>query len=97
METYFQSGGRNYIRKDPSAVLDYSFDWSEWLGEDTIQSAVCTVDDGVTKENEANSTTAVTVWVSGGTSGSDYAVRCTITTVAGRTDERTIYLRVRER
>lgn len=39
----------------------------------------------------------VTVWLSGGDTGSTYDVACRITTDAGRTDERTIHIRIRER
>lgn len=83
--------------KDPEAVLDYTFDWSSWLAvSETISSAVTTVT-GATKDSASNSTTAVTVWVSGGTVGTPATVECKITTSAGRTDERTITLRVQER
>jgi len=39
----------------------------------------------------------VTVWLSGGTAGINYKVACLITTAAGRTDERTIWIKVVDR
>ncbi|MCJ7440416.1 MAG: hypothetical protein MUO25_02375 [Thermoanaerobaculaceae bacterium] len=83
--------------KDPNAVLDYSIDWSHYLGTDTIATATWTVQAGLTKVTESKTTTTATVWLSGGTAGTDYPVICRITTVGGRTDDRTITIRVRER
>jgi hypothetical protein len=83
--------------KDVSAVLDYTFNWSPWLdvGE-TISSHVATVT-GATKDSSANSTTAVTIWVSGGTVDTTATVACKIVTSLNRTDERTINLRITNR
>jgi len=84
--------------KDPSAVLDYAFDWSNWLAaNETISSATVTVDAGLTKDSQSNTTTKVIVWLSGGTLGTAYKVACRITTNQGRTDERTIGIRVTDR
>jgi len=98
------------FRKDPDAVLDYHFVWSDWLDDDTISSHTVTADDGITIDSsEINSeslaldgvtytaSTVVTVWLSGGTDGSDYDVACKIVTADGRTEERTIRILVRER
>ena len=76
--------------KDPDAILDYEFDWTRWLGDDTISSVVITVPTGIVKDQSSNTTKKVTVWLSGGTAGSMYLIACRITTAEGRTDERTI-------
>jgi hypothetical protein len=71
--------------KDPSATLDYTFDWSKNLPtEDTITAAVVTVPVGITKVNSAVTTDgrAVVVWLSGGTAGNTYSVNCRITTAS---------------
>ena len=86
-----------YFTKDPDAVLDYLWDWTAWLDGDTITSAIATADAGLTVESSSNTTTAVTVWVSGGTAGETYSLTCTIDTAGGRTDERTSRIRVRAR
>ena len=75
------------LEKDPDGVLDYGFDWAEWLGTDTISSYVLTLTTGIT----------LAVWLSGGTAGVKYDVACRITTTGGRTDERTVSVRVLER
>jgi len=83
--------------KDPQSTLDYSWDWAPWLGTDTIATALVTTPAGLTELSEATTTTKVTVWLSGGTVGQSYTVTCKITTVAGRIDERSLLIRVRDK
>lgn len=84
--------------KDPNAVLDWAFDWSRWLAtSEAISSSEVTVQEGLTKDSQSNDTDTVTVWLSGGTLGVTYEVTCSITTNQGRTDERTIGIRVTDR
>jgi hypothetical protein len=84
--------------KDPDAVLDYSFDWSAWLGgAETISSYTIDVDTGITVDSDSESSGVVTVWLSGGSVGTTYAVRCEIVTSDSRTDERTLFVKVRQR
>ena len=56
-----------------------------------------TLTTGITLAGESNDLTTVTVWLSGGTAGVKYDVACRITTTGGRTDERTVSVRVLER
>lgn len=101
-DTYSEIGNpRPWITKDPDAVLDYSFDWTDWLNAgELIDSHVVTVD-GVTKDSDTRSGAIVTAWVSGGAAivGQMASVTCKITTnsVPARTEQRTVYLRIRER
>ena len=84
--------------KDPSAVLDYVFDWTEWLATgETITDYTITADTGITVDSSTELDGKVTVWLSGGTAGQNYKVACKITTSAGRTDERTIWIKVTDR
>lgn len=86
------------IPKDPNAVLDYAFDWTEWLESgETISSHVVTADTGITKDRNSESAGTVTAWLSGGTAGDDYTIACKITTTADRTDERSIVIHCEER
>lgn len=90
---------RRIWEKDPSAVLDWAFDWSNWLStsETITGTPTITVDTGITMGSQSNTTSKVTVWLSGGTPGTTYKVACRITTNQGRTDERTIGIRVTDR
>lgn len=87
----------NYT-KDPDAVLDYIFDWSEWLAtSETISTSVMTVSPGLTLDSDNHVSTQATAWVSGGTPGTPYTLANKITTNQGRTDERSITIRVTNR
>jgi len=84
--------------KDPDAVLDYMFDWTDWLASgETIISHTITAETGIVVDSSTESAGKVTVWLSGGTAGENYKVACLIVTSAGRTDERTIWIKVVER
>jgi len=88
----------NQYTKDPSAILDWAFDWTDWLAAaETITDHTITADTGITVGSSTKDTGVVTVWLSGGTAGINYKVACKITTSAGRTDERTIWIKVVER
>lgn len=84
--------------KDPQAVLDYQWDWSDWLETaETITAGTVTATTGLTLDSSVVGTTDVTAWLSGGTADQVYPVTCHITTSAGRQDDRTILIRVEER
>ena len=96
------------FRKDPSAVLDYKFDWKaltngtgikDWLAiGETIVSYTITATTGITVDSSylTDANTSVTVWLSGGTEPMDYSVTCHIVTSAGpREDDRSITIRCR--
>ena len=92
----------NRFLKDPEAVLDYQFDWSEeWLegGEppERILTHVITVPPEMTLDKSEEADGKIAVWLSGGTAGENYKVACLVETSAGRTDERTIWIKVTNR
>ena len=72
------------------------WDWSSWLGADTISSFTVTVS-GVTLDSSSNTDTDVTAWLSGGLVGQSASATCSIVTAGGREDDRTITLRIKER
>jgi hypothetical protein len=83
--------------KDPDAVVDYAFDWSEWLDAgETISSYTITVN-GVTLDSDSQTTTTVTAWLSGGTANTLATLACEIVTSDSRTDERTANIKIRDR
>lgn len=88
----------NYFIKDPDSTLDYTVDWTQWMSSgDTIASVTWTVPSGITQVTSTNTSTKAIVWLSGGTVGQSYQVRCRIVTVGGRTDDRTITIIVRQK
>lgn len=85
--------------KDAEAILDFSVDWSAWLAAgESISSSVWSVPAGLgTPFSPTYGSGSATVWLSGGTDGADYVCTNRIVTSAGRTDERSITIRVRSR
>jgi hypothetical protein len=83
--------------KDPQSKLDYTVDWTAWLGSDTIAASTWTLEAGLTKDSETRTATTSTVWVMGGTPGMIYRATCQITTAGGRIDERSILIVVAQR
>lgn len=80
--------------KDPDARLDYSVDWSRFLGSDTISAVAWFIKDaagvktsvvagttvnGLTFEGGSNSNTVARGVFSGGANNSSYVVTCRIT------------------
>lgn len=87
------------IEKDPSARLEYGFDWVArgWLGDDTIAVSTWDVPTGLVKEDEETASGRCVVWLSGGEVGQTYRVTNHIVTVAGREDDRSLTIRVSQR
>ncbi len=82
--------------KDPDSKLDFGFDWSAWLGTDAITASVWMADAGLTLTGDAFDATKTTVWVEGGTAGEKLSATNRITTAAGRIDDRTIVITIKE-
>jgi hypothetical protein len=98
--------------KDPDEMLDYSVDWSRFLGSDTISSVTWYVyDENDTKQQLSDSAVVnglqfVTGTLSGqvatarfslGTNNVRYTVVCRINTGQNLQYERSIFLRVKEK
>lgn len=81
--------------KDVSDVVSYTMTWTSTLAtSETISTSTMTPASGLTKDSESNTTTAATIFVSGGTDGIAYDVVNTITTNQGRTYQRTFKVKV---
>jgi hypothetical protein len=85
--------------KDPDAVLDYSVDWFLWLAGDQISSSEWILEAGATiqKITDTFTNSRTVVWLGGGDKGITYLVTNRIVTVGGRTDDRTISVKVEDR
>lgn len=89
------SSQRNF-EKDPNAILDFTIDWTDWLGSDTIVTGTWIIPSGITEVSRTSTTKISTVFVSGGITGITYALTNRINTSGGRTDDRTIYVLVKD-
>lgn len=86
---------QQHFPKDPTAILDYTVDWQDWLqtGE-TIQTSTWIAPSGITINDDSNSSSSATVWLSGGTKGKTYRVTNRIVTNQGRDNPRSIFIHV---
>lgn len=81
--------------KDPQADLDYSINWADWLAGDTlVTSAWATADSTIALGTDTNDDTVTVIWLSGGTLGKSYKVVNTVTTAFGRTEQRTLTIKM---
>lgn len=90
---------KSYV-KDPTARLDYTWDWTKWLADidDTISTATVTLPEGLTAaEATVVDGPFVTQMVEGGDLESVYRMICQIATAGGLIDERSIYLTIIDR
>lgn len=86
--------------KDPDADLDYKRDWSAWLtDDDTIETSTWILPDGIEigTGSQSHDATTATIWLKGGTHNENYEITNRITTAGGRTDDRSMTIRVRNR
>lgn len=88
---------------DPNATRLLTFNWADLLGTgETISTAsiesVTTdaITCGATSNDDTTATATVTLG-SAGAVGSDYQVRCRVTTSAGETEDDTVTLLIREK
>jgi len=82
------------IEKDPNATLDYSVDWSQWLGDDKITSSTWIIPTGIKKTIDSHDDVSATVWLSGGRMGEEHVITNRIVTQAGRKDDRSFVLSI---
>lgn len=83
------------FEKSATSVLDYTFDWSEWLvGSDTITSSSWELESGLTQSNATYGDTQSTVFIGGGSEGSSYFVSNTVETSEGLTATRSFIIKV---
>ena len=85
--------------KDPDAVLDYPIDYSLWLADigDTYSAHAIIVLGTLVVESSSFSSGKIIVWLSGGTINTTENFTVRITTTGGRVDDRTFYLKIRNR
>lgn len=93
MKTIIWSDGLT-LKLDPNAVEDYRFDWNDWLGTETIATAVAISEScQAAVQFSENGRVAVRVWAA--LAGAK--VTCRVTSNAGRVQDRTIHFEVIER
>lgn len=85
--------------QDPQSRLDYKVKWTRWLAAvgDTIAASTWTsADAALVVENSTFTNTETIVWVRGGVAGATYLITNRIVTSQGRTDERTLKIKIKD-
>lgn len=83
--------------KAPLAKKSYGFDWTAWVGGDTIATSSWDVPAGLTEEFNNNSDTHTNIMLSGGVQGEIYLLTNTITTAtSGEIEPRSFYLKIEQ-
>lgn len=88
--------------KDPAALVDYEVEWGDWLAaNETLTASSWSVEPveagGLAVAMQSGIGSARRASVSGGVRGHLYRLTNHITTSAGRTDERSLAIRIAER
>jgi len=99
--------------KDPDETLDYSIDWSRFLGDGVnVSSVEWYVDNasgvktainagetvnGIQNVSQTNTSKVSTINIGSGTNNVDYKFYCRITDTSGSQAERVVKLRIKER
>ena len=98
--------------KDKDELIDYNIDWSRFLSEDPVASAVWYIHDADDVKVSPNETDIVdglqyaqssisagitTIRLGLGTNNKRYKITCAVTTTGGLVYERSVYLRIREK
>ena len=91
--------------KDPVAVVDYAVDWAATYlqeGEQITASSWFILPQGEVNDLEVQSIPApaagvTTVFITGGIAGKAYQLTNRITTDRGRTDDRSLHIRIEEK
>lgn len=94
------------ILKDPEAVVDYTFDWNDGYLDttspaETISTSTWSIDPTpspaeLTVDSESKTDTTATAFFTGGTVAKVYKATNHVVTSGGRTDERTLTIRVED-
>lgn len=84
-------------QQHPGSIREYSFDYEDELGTDTISTSTWTLESGLGSESEANTDLLTSIKISvSGTTGEGYKVLNEIVTVGGDELNKTFYIRVLE-
>ena len=104
---------KTWPSKDTDETLNYSIDWSRFMGTDTLSSVLWFVDDsdgvktsitapqttnGITIDATSSTSTVTTIQLSSGTNNKKYRFYCQITfSVSGLVAERSVFLTIKDK
>lgn len=86
--------------KDPDSIIDYGFDWTDFLSVgETISTSTWILDSGLTESSNSFTDSQTAIFISGGIVGTVYTITNRITTNSAppRTEDRSMYIRVKSK
>jgi hypothetical protein len=90
--------GVRFAYKDPNARVPFLVNWTDWLDGDTIATASVILSSAeVVLDSQSHTTTAHTIWLTGGVAGKTYMVTSRVVTAANVQDDRSFRLICRQR
>jgi hypothetical protein len=91
----------SYYLKDPQSRVDYSIDWTGYLDGQAIESSSWSIvpeeSGGLTVDEQSRDLVRTAATIAGGQTGRVYSVSNKVILSDGRSDERSITLRVEQR
>jgi len=82
--------------KDPDDIKSFTINWAADLSGITISSSAFTVDSGITKDSDSNTTTTTSLVLSGGTVGKTYKIANAVTCSNSDVYDKFFLVRVQE-
>jgi len=93
--------------KDPQETLDYTLDWSRFLGAATITAITWFINDtevtapgqtvdGLTAVNYTSGTMTTTILLGAGNANATYKITCRITTSTSLVSERSVRISIKD-
>lgn len=82
------------LTKEPTEVLDYSIEWTDWLNGLTISTSTWSVPSGITEDTSSISGTRTLIRLSGGTWAATYEITNTIVASNGETETRSFKVKI---
>lgn len=83
--------------KDPDSVVDYGFEWADWLSSgEVILTSIWLLETDIIESSNSFTDTQTSVFISGGDAGNVYTITNRIST-ATRVEDRSMNIPVREK
>jgi len=83
--------------KEPNDITPYEIDWEAWLAGRTLSTSTFAVTpDGLTIDDDSNTSTLAVVWLSGGSWGDVYEVTNHVIASDGAEEDRSITIKIQQ-
>ena len=80
--------------KSAAEITDFTLDWSQVVGADSIITSAWTVPSGITGSNQSSTATTASIRIAAGTASLFYPFVNTITRISGQVDQESLVITV---